>query len=59
MIQFDKQTNTLTLHTAHTSYQMKVDEKGVLLHTYYGKRLRKGDLSRLICHEDRGFSPNP
>lgn len=29
----------ITLHTAHTSYQMVVDERGTLLHTYYGVRL--------------------
>lgn len=28
-----------TLHTAHTSYQMAVGQKGMLLHTYYGARL--------------------
>ena len=59
MIQFDSHQNTITLSTRSTSYQMKVDSTGVLLHTYYGQKLRGGDLSRLICPEDRGFSPNP
>ena len=59
MIQYDPQHSTLTLHTCRTSYQMKIDATGVLLHTYYGEKLRGGDLSRLICPEDRGFSPNP
>ena len=59
MIQYDPQRRTITLHTRSTSYQMKIDATGVLLHTYYGEKLRKGDLSRLICPEDRGFSPNP
>ena len=31
--------NCFTLHTAHTSYQMAVGPKGMLLHTYYGSRL--------------------
>ena len=33
----DSQT-LFTLLTAHTMYQMKVDEAGVLLHTYYGEK---------------------
>jgi alpha-galactosidase len=59
MIFFDERRNTITLSTAATTYQMKVDSTGVLLHTYYGPRLRGGDLSNRIVHEDRGFSPNP
>jgi len=59
MIFFDERRNTITLSTAATTYQMKVDATGVLLHTYYGPRLRGGDLSNRIVHEDRGFSPNP
>lgn len=59
MITFDNRQNTLTLSTQSTTYQMKADEKGVLLHTYYGPRLRGDDLSFRITREDRGFSPNP
>ena len=59
MIVHDNQARLFNLHTHATTYQMKVDDYGVLLHTYYGPRLRGGDLSRLICPEDRGFSPNP
>ncbi|WP_303916030.1 alpha-galactosidase [Subdoligranulum variabile] len=55
----DHTAHTFTLHTAHTTYQMKVDELGVLLHTYYGPRTDGGDLSQLIYHFDRGFSGNP
>lgn len=33
MIQYDPQHSTLTLHTCRTSYQMKIDATGVLLHT--------------------------
>ena len=60
MIFFDEHHNTITLTTTASTYQMKVDDKGVLLHTYYGPRLRNGeDLSCRIRTEDRGFSPNP
>lgn len=58
MIIVDHHTGLITLHTRHTTYQMKADQHGVLLHTYYGSRIR-GDLSRLIPYADRGFSPNP
>ena len=59
MITFHKETNTITLHTDASTYQMKIDSTGVLLHTYYGPRIRGGDHSRRIGREDRGFSPNP
>ena len=59
MILFDKQSKTYTLHTQNTTYQMKVWEYDVLLHTYYGPRLTDGDLSYLLRCKDRGFSPNP
>jgi alpha-galactosidase len=48
-----------TLHTKHTTYQMKADAHGVLLHTYYGPRVEDCDLSYRIRYVDRGFSPVP
>lgn len=57
-IQYDAKTKTLTLHTAHTTYQMKVGKFGHLLHTYYGPRA-EGDLSFGIQLADHGFSANP
>ena len=59
MIVLDKENNVFTLHTQNTTYQMKADEYCVLLHTYYGPRIRSGDLSCLIQYADRGLSPNP
>lgn len=59
MIVVDKQKLLFTLHTRGTTYQMKVDEYRVLLHTYYGARVGGADLSYLIRYIDRGFSPNP
>ena len=55
----DEARRVFTLHTKNTTYQMKADAYGVLLHTYYGPRLSGGDLSCLIRHLDRGFSMNP
>ncbi|MCI9122078.1 MAG: alpha-galactosidase [Oscillibacter sp.] len=57
MILCDK--GLFTLHTKHTTYQMKADRHKVLLHTYYGPRISGGDLSYLIQYTDRSFSPCP
>ncbi len=54
---FDAEHNLFTLHTRNTTYQMKVDRFGVLLHLYYGART-SGDLSYLLTYTDRGFSGN-
>ncbi len=59
MIICDDASRLFTLHTKNTTYQMKADEYGVLLHTWYGPRVSGGDLSCLIRCADRGFSPNP
>ena len=59
MIILDEETRIFTLQTRHTTYQFKADANRVLLHTYYGPKIRGGDLSRLIRYADRGFSPNP
>lgn len=50
-----------TLHTAHTSYQMKVGPGGMLLHTYYGSRLldQAPDLADdRMPHSDPGCWPD-
>ena len=59
MIIYNEQSRTITLHTRRTTYQMKADKHGTLLHTYYGPRVGEEDLSRLLQYVDRGFSPNP
>lgn len=59
MILYEPGARTLTLHTRRTTYQMKADGYGVLLHTWYGPRIDGQDLSYLIGYADRGFSPNP
>lgn len=51
--------NLFTLHTKHSTYQMKVDALGTLLHTYYGSRSDETDMSYQIGFMDRGFSGNP
>lgn len=50
--------NVFSLHTKNSTYQMKLDDKGILLHTYYGARTDDTDYSYLIMQADRGFSGN-
>lgn len=47
------------LQTKDSTYQMYADEYGVLLHTYYGKRIDEENLEDLIFRADVGFSGNP
>ena len=55
----DEKNKLFTLHTQNSTYQMKADSLGTLLHTYYGKRIDDSDMSYLIVKKDRGFSGNP
>ena len=42
-----------TLHTNHTTYQMKADAHGVLLHTYYGPRVEAVSYTHLTLPTKR------
>lgn len=55
----DTQKGLFTLHTRNTTYQMKADSLGTLLHLYYGARTDDCDKSYAIRMRDRGFSGNP
>ncbi len=55
---YSEKDKTFTLHTKNTTYQMKVDSYGFLLHLYYGRRT-EGCMDYLLCYADRGFSGNP
>ena len=57
-IRFNSEARIFVLETAHTSYHMKVDALGHLLHLYYGKTIGTGDLMQLYPRTDRGFSPD-
>lgn len=57
-ILYDKESGLITLQTAHSSYQMQVDEHHYLLHLYYGPRI-EGSAAQILSYEDRGFSSNP
>ena len=55
----DEKKQLFTLCTQNSMYQMKADDYGVLLHTYYGKRTEITDYSYLIQRRDHGFSGSP
>ncbi len=57
-IEFQQDKQLFTLNTRHTTYQMKVDRLGFLLHLYYGGRI-SGNMDYLLTYYDRGFSGNP
>lgn len=58
-IQISPDGRTFTLQTKESSYQMKADAYGVLLHTWYGKKIEAENLEDLIFRSDVGFSGNP
>ena len=57
-IEYRREDQLFTLHTKHTTYQMKVDSFGFLLHLYYGSRV-SGNMDYLLTYYDRGFSGVP
>lgn len=46
-----------TIDTKNTTYQMKADRYGVLLHLYYGRRTA-GSMEYLLTYADRGYACN-
>lgn len=46
-----------TINTKNTTYQMKADRYGVLLHLYYGRRA-EGSMEYLLTYADRGYACN-
>ena len=58
-ILIDEKAKIYTLNTKNTTYQMKVNEVGVLLHTYYGKILPcQMDMSYSIINDMHPQKPN-
>ena len=58
-ILMNEKDGTITLRTKNSTYQMKADEIGTLLHTYYGAKTEEEDLSYNLFRMNRGFSGNP
>lgn len=57
-IYYQHEERLFSLHTEHSTYQMKVDDLGYLLHLYYGAKIT-GNMDYLLTYYDRGFSGNP
>ena len=57
-IQFDEKDRIFHLTTQNSTYQMKVDKYGFLLHLYYGRRTEQ-NAEYVLQFVDRGFSGNP
>lgn len=55
---FSEYERMFQLETKNTTYQMKVDKLGFLLHLYYGRRTRDC-MTYVLSYADRGFSGNP
>ncbi len=54
----DETEKVFTIHTKNSTYQMKADPYGFLLHLYYGRHM-EGSAEYLLTYYDRGFSGNP
>ncbi|MBQ8163227.1 MAG: alpha-galactosidase [Clostridia bacterium] len=54
----NKKDQTYTLYTKNTMYQMKVNEIGMLIHTYYGNKMEYMDMSLVNRTWGTAFSPN-
>lgn len=57
-INYQEKERIFTINTNRTSYQMKIDRYGFLLHLYYGAKV-EGSMEYLLTYADRGFSGNP
>ncbi|MBP5254660.1 MAG: alpha-galactosidase, partial [Lachnospiraceae bacterium] len=58
-IRYNPDCRTITLNTARTTYQVKIDRLGVARHAYYGARTADEDLSYLVYEKGDGMSVNP
>lgn len=58
-IRFDSKSKTFTMHTSKSTYQIKIDDQNVLLHTYFGSRTDESDFSYRIVPDDHGFCSQP
>lgn len=58
-IVFNENKRTFSLHTAKTTYQLKIGNLNYVKHLYYGATIEDEDLIYLIRRYDRGFSGNP
>ena len=55
-VRYNEEQKTFTLQTCKSTYKMKVDAHGMLLHTYFGSVTDDSDFTYLIAPDDHGFS---
>ena len=55
-VRYNEEQKTFTLQTCKSTYKMKVDPHGMLLHTYFGSVTDDSDFTYLIAPDDHGFS---
>ena len=58
-IVYNEKKKTFSLHTARTTYQLKIGNLNYVKHLYYGATIHDEDLIYLVRRYDRGFSGNP
>ena len=56
-IRVEENGRLFTINTRNTTYQMKADRFGVLLHLYYGRKTG-GSMEYLLTYADRGYASN-
>ncbi len=56
---FHETSHTFVLQTKNSTYQMAVDDHGILLHVYYGKKVRNTPLFYRVEYRERSFSGQP
>ena len=54
---YNEQAKTYTIQTKNTTYQMKINPFGVLLHTYYGRKIENDDLYQTAFSDMWEFTP--
>ena len=54
---FNETAKTYTIETKNTTYQMKINPFGVLLHTYYGRKIENDDLSYTAFNDMCQYTP--
>lgn len=53
----NKQAKTYTIQTKSTTYQMAINPFGVLLHTYYGRKIENDNLAYTAYGDMRQYTP--
>lgn len=58
-IRYDSAAKTFTIQTSKSTYQMKIDQHGALVHTYFGAPVTEQDFFYLVAVDEHSFSGQP